>query len=76
MNQIYIKETEKSTKVADESTQNKDEDADGAFLYAKAVSEPLEEAVKLVRVLEEYSQSVIDTWLISFDVAIRRSQLI
>lgn len=50
----------------------KDDDPDGLKLLA--APDPLERAAKLLSPLQQLRPELLDTWLASYDVAIRRSK--
>lgn len=58
----------------DETVSTKDEDPEGLKLLA--VANPLEQASKLLLPLYALRPQLLDTWLVSYDVAVRRGKLV
>lgn len=56
----------------DETVTAKDDDPEGLKLLA--VANPLEQAAKLLPPLYSLRPQLLDTWLVSYDVAVRRGQ--
>lgn len=50
----------------------KDDDPEGLKLLA--VSDPLEQAAKRLLPLQQLQSNSLDTWIVTYDVAIRRRQ--
>ncbi|CAO1619543.1 unnamed protein product [Sympodiomycopsis kandeliae] len=68
------KSKSKNSADAEEEEVNKPvEDADPLGLTLLQCSEPLQEAERLVRLLQRYSSNSIDTWLLVFEVGLRSS---